>query len=472
VYKEVSVKAGVYVRPSVAKDDERATEAAMERQEDDCRRLCKSRSWVVAKVYRDEGISAYQAGKRRPQFEEALEDLAAGRIDVLVVWKLDRLARRLRDLVRVEDAVEKSGGKLVTVQEGEQAQFMLRILAAMAEQESKNTSTRLKRQRLQAAERGEPNQGGRRPFGYTTLPRTIKDDEAAVVRELADRLLAGESVRSLTAWANTVSTATTGKPWSQRTLRGMLLSPALAGWRTYTGSRFEGRWDPILDRETWEAVEALLRDPARVTRGGRPAPWLLAGMVKCGRCDQTMVIHYRSKNRGGAREYICMAAPGRASCGKTAVIAEPLEAIIEEVVLLQLVDDRLAKALEAQGGEVQELHQRREVLRAKLREVGEMFDSDEIDRPEYLARRAKLVDRLAAIQQQLDQHAQRSVLVDLPTAEEELRSWWNGSSTAEQKQSVVRACLYSVVVGPSTHRNGPRFDPGRLLPPNGPQWRF
>jgi site-specific DNA recombinase len=465
------VRAGIYVRLSVAKDDERATEAAMERQEDDCRRLCKSRSWVVAKVYRDEGISAFQAGKKRPQFEEALADLAAGRIGVLVCWKIDRLARRLRDLVRVEDAFEKSGGKLVTVQEGEQAQFMLRVLAAVAEQESANTSTRLRRQRLQAAERGEANQGGRRLFGYTTRPRTIVEDEAAVVRELADRLLAGESVRSLTAWANTGSTSTTGKPWSQRTLRGMLLSPALAGIRTYKGQRFEGKWDPILERETWEAVEALLRDPARVTRGGRPAPWLLAGMVKCSRCDQTMIVHYRPKSRGGAREYLCMAAPGRASCGKTTVIAEPLEALVEEVILLQLADDRLAKALEAQGGEVQELYQQREVVRAKLREVGEMYDGDEIDRPEYLARRAKLTDRLAAIQTQLDQHHQRSVLSDLPTAEQELRSWWHGSATAEQKQSVVRACLYSVVVGPVERRTGPRFDPDRLKPPYGPQWR-
>jgi site-specific DNA recombinase len=466
------MQAGIYVRLSVAKDDERATEAALERQEDDCRALCTSRSWPVARVYRDEGISAFQAGKRRPQFEEALEDLAAGRIDVLVVWKLDRLARRLRDLVRVEDAVEKSGGKLVTVQEGEQAQFMLRILAAMAEQESANTSTRLRRQRLQAAERGEPNQGGRRLFGYTTLPRTIQEDEAAIIRELARRLLSGESVRQLTAWANTVSTSSTGKPWNQRTLRGMLLSPALAGIRAYKEQQFEGQWEPILDRETWEAVEALLRDPARVTRGGRPAPWLLAGLAECGKCRQRMVVHYRPKARGGAREYLCMASPGRPNCGKLAVIAEPLEAIIEEVVLLELCDERLAKALEAQGGEVQQLHQQREVLRAKLREVGEMYDSDEIDRAEYLARRAKLTDRLAAIQKQLDQQAQRSVLSELPTAEDELRSWWNGGSTAEQRQSVVRACLHSVVVGPVTRRIGPRFDPSRLMPPYGPQWRI
>jgi len=302
------------------------------------------------------------------------------------------------------------------------------------------------------------------------LPRRIVPEEAEVIRQLAQRLLAGESVRSLTAWANTVSTASTGKPWSQRTLRGLLLSPALAGIRVYKEQRFDGKWEPILDCETWEAVEALLRDPARVTRGGRPAPWLLAGMVKCGRCQQTMVIHYRPKSRGGAREYLCMPAPGRPSCGKTTVIAEPLEAIVEEVVLPELVDDRLAKALAQQGGEIQELYQQREVVRVKVREVGEMFDADEIDRPEYLDRRRKLTDRLAAIQAQLDQHHQRSILSDLPTAEEELRDWWANVATAEQKQSVVRACLSAVIVGPGTKRR--TFDPGRLMPPFGPQWRF
>jgi site-specific DNA recombinase len=466
------VRAGIYARLSVAKDDQRATEAAMERQEDDCRRLCESRGWSVAKVYPDEGVSAYQRTRKRPAFEEAIADLAAGRIDALVCWKLDRLVRRLRDWVRVEEAVEKSGGKLVSAQEGEQSELTLRILASMAEQESKNTSTRLKRQRRQAAEAGEANQGGRRLFGYTTLPRTIVESEAEVVRELARRLLAGESVRSLTAWANTVSTTTTGRPWTQFTVRSMLLSPALAAWRTYKGERFEGTWRPILDRSQWEAVEALLRDPGRVTRGGRPAPWSLAGLVECGVCHRTMVVHYRPRSRGGAREYVCMAQPGRPACGKLTVIAEPLEAVVEEVVLQELADERLAKALEAHGGVVAELSAQREVLRAKLREVGEMYDDDEIDRAEYLGRRAKLLARMDKVKAGLDQHLQRSVLTELPTAEEELRRWWATTATAEAKQSVLRACLTSVVVGPVEKRSGPRFDPGRLQPPYGPQWRL
>ena len=465
------MRAGIYVRLSVAKDDLDATEAAMERQESDCRELCSRRGWQVVEVYRDEGLSAYHH-KKRPAFEDALADLEAGRIDVLVVWKLDRLTRRVKDWARVRDVVERNGRQLASVMDGEATPLLMDILASVAENESRNTSLRLQRQRRQAAEAGEANQGGRRLFGYTTLPRRINEDEAAVIRELAARLLAGESVRSLTAWANTVSTSSTGKPWNQRTLRGMLLSPALAGIRVYKEQRFEGQWEPILDRETWEAVEALLRDPARVTRGGRPAPWLLAGMVKCGRCKQTMVIHYRPKARGGAREYLCQPAPGRPACGKTSVIAEPLEAVVEEILLQQLADDRLVKALEAQGGEVQELHAQRRVVKAKLREVGEMYDQDEIDRSEYLDRRAKLLDRLEKVQHQLDQVLQRSVLADLPTAEEELRSWWRKQATAEQKQSVVRACLSSVVVGPVEKRVGPKFDPDRLLPPYGPQWRI
>jgi site-specific DNA recombinase len=471
MYKEVSVRAGIYARLSILKTGEGATEAAMERQEEDCRALCRSRGWTAVRVYPDEGFSAYQ-GRRRPAFEEALADLQAGRIDVLVCWKLDRLVRRLKDWVRVREVVEKHGRKLVSVMDGEATPLLMDILASVAENESRNTSMRLQRQRRQAAEAGEANQGGRRLFGYTTLPRTVIDGEAAIIRELAQRLLAGESIRSLTAWANTVSTSSTGKSWNQRTLRGMLLSPALAAIRTYKGERFEGAWEPILPREQWEAVEALLRDPARVTRGGRPAPWLLAGLVECGRCKQTMVVHYRPKKRGGAREYSCMPAPGRPSCGKTTAIAEPLEAIIEEVILLELAEERLERALQRHGGETKELRAQRGVLRAKLAEVGEMYDDDQIDAAEYRERRSRLLSRIEKVQHQIDQQAQWSVLVQLPTAEQELRSWWHGSSTPEQRQSVVRACLHSVVVGPVEKRAGPRFDPNRLMPPYGPQWRF
>jgi site-specific DNA recombinase len=228
---------------------------------------------------------------------------------------------------------------------------------------------------------------------------------------------------------------------------------------------------PILDRETWERLCVLLRDPARTSKAGQPGRFLLSGLATCSRCKRPLVAHYRPKDRGGAREYFCQPAPATRRCGGCTVAAEPLEALIEEVVLQELAEGRLERALAAQGGVVSELHQQREVLRAKRREVGEMYDADEIDRREYLERRANLSDRLKAVQAQLDREYSKTALTDLPTAEDELRDWWTGA-TLDARRTVLKAVLSSVLIGPGSKRGGPKFDANRIKPPWGPQWRI
>lgn len=462
------MRAGIYARLSVLKDDEDATEAAMERQEDDCRRLCRSRGWTVIKVYPDEGVSAFQKSRKRPGFEEAIADLEGGILDVLVCWKLDRLVRRLSDWVRVEEAVEKSGGKLVSAQEGEQSELTLRILASIAEQESKNTSTRLARQRRQAAEKGEPNQGGRRLFGYTTLPRTINEDEAAVVREAVKRLLAGHSQRSVTVWANQVSTTTTGRQWSQRTLREMLLSPALAGLRVYKGEIVStGTWAPILGRDTWEQMCALLRAN---THRGQVVKHLLSGLIACGRCEAPMITHYEPKARGGRRQYWCPSVPGRPGCGKTTVAAEPLEAVVAAMVLKRLGGPGLAKALKAedeQPGVAADLH----AAEARRDEIEQDYASGAIKRDAFLRMHGPAVDRVEALRAKVQAQSRRSVLWSLPKAKAELEAWWNDPDrTVEERRAVIQAVVSRVLVGPAL-RPSRTFDPARLKPPLGVQWR-
>jgi site-specific DNA recombinase len=349
------MNAGIYARLSKFKDSERLTEAAMERQEDDCRELCARRGWRVVKLYPDEGVSAFQKGRKRPGFEQAMADLDAGVIDVLVVYRLDRLVRRLRDWVRVEEVVERSGGRVVSVNEGEQSQLTLRILASMGEQESSNTSERVKRQQEQAAAKGGPPPGGRRLLGYGPRRETIVEAEAELIREAARRLLAGSSLRSVVAWANTTGvTSTTGRQWSLQTLRGTLLSPGLAGRRVYRGVDFaEGRWTPILDRATHEMLVAILNDPAKRTRGPG-VKHLLSGLVVCGRdgCGAPLMTHYA---RPGRREYWCQSNKnlGRPGCGRTVVAAEPIERTITSMVLKRLAGRGLAKALAAEDDDLE-----------------------------------------------------------------------------------------------------------------------
>jgi site-specific DNA recombinase len=466
---------GVYCRLSVLKLSERATEAALERQEADCRAVAERHGWNVARVYPDEGMSAYR-GRKRPGFEEALADLESGRIQVLICWKLDRLVRRLKDWVRVEEAVEKSGGRLVSVNDGEPDQLTLRILASMAEQESRNTSIRVRAQRDQAARAGRPQSGGRRTFGFTRDRSAVIEAEAEAIRGAADLILRGRSVREATQWINRTGVRTpTGREWQQVTLRGTLLNAALVKQRTYKGEVVaEGTWaaPPILDRGTWDRLCAILQDPSRLNRPGRPHRWLLSGLATCSICGRVLIAHYRPKSRGGAREYFCMPQPGKPNCGKTSVIAGPLEALVAEQVLQELSDGRLERALAAHGGKVTELTEQREAVRARLRTVRRWWNAGEIEDAEYREHRDELKTNLDDVQERLSRELAKSSLSELPTAEEELRSWWHTKATLDQQRQVLRNVLSSVMVGPGSKRGGPKFQSERIAPPWGIQWRI
>jgi site-specific DNA recombinase len=296
-----AMNAGIFLRLSKAKGEEEDSEAAYERYEAHSRALCERRGWTVAVVYREPIGSAYQP-RQRATFRRALADLRSGRIQVLVAIEWARLSRNRRDNEALWELVEDAGaivatadGQDTTTRSGRQA---LEIKAMTARWESDEISERVRRQQEQAAAKGGPPPGGRRLFGYGPRRETIIEDEAAVVREAARRLLAGESLRSVTAWANTQSTTTTGREWSLRTLRDTLMSPGLAGRRVYRGVDFaEGRWEPIIDRATHEMLVAILSDPSRRTRGPG-VKHLLSGLVCCGRCEAQMITHYEPKAKG------------------------------------------------------------------------------------------------------------------------------------------------------------------------------
>ena len=153
-------------------------------------------------VYEDREVSAYQLGVIRPQFERLLSDLDQGLIQAVVVWKVDRLARRLEDLLRVSRILDTRGAALISVTESldtstASGRFMLRTMVGLAEMESANISLRTAAQRAEAARKGRPNVGGARPFGYAADKTTIIPEEAEAVRQAIRRFIAGEGVRGI-----------------------------------------------------------------------------------------------------------------------------------------------------------------------------------------------------------------------------------------------------------------------------------
>jgi DNA invertase Pin-like site-specific DNA recombinase len=449
------------------------TNLGLERQSEDTLALCERRGWEVVRTYSDPGVSAAE-GKHRTDFEQAMTDLRERTIDVLVVKSLDRLTRSLADLLVIERVLADSGGALVSVAEGDldtttaTGKFMLRQRAMVAEMYLEDVRAKVTRWHEQRAHAGKPLVSGRRPFGYATKDRSTVDPvEADVIVRAAAMLLAGKSLNHVTAWVNDLGVrAPNGKPWRPPNLRQMLVSPGIAGLRYYHGAEVAtGKWEPILDRLTWESLVARFN----ATKGtpGRPPTHLLSGLVRCGRCGHPM--HAKYSQRG--RQLACRTRPGQPNCGRIVIMAAPVELLVSERILDRLAGKRLGRAFGAFGdAKVDVAAAELQAAEVRRDEIETMFEEGVIERDEYLRMRGPARDRVERAHRALASVTGRSVLADLPSGAEALRAWWyKPARTTEERRAVIQAVLREVTIQPSGPRMS-RFDPERVQIPR-EAWR-
>lgn len=257
----------------------------VERQEQDCLRLITQRGWELARPpYRENDTSAStKSTAKRPVYEAMLTDLQAGVARVLVCYSTSRLTRRPMDYERLIRLVLDTGLQLATVVSGAvdlgtaDGRAIARVLAAMDAAEAERTGERIARASQQRAQRGEWHGGPVPPYGYAfTAPRatgevkrslTVVPERAALVREAAERILAGQSLyRIRKDWNARGLHSAFGKPWRSQAVRNMLVHGAAAGFNMRKGELFRGSWEPILDEQTWQRVRTILMDPTRDTR--------------------------------------------------------------------------------------------------------------------------------------------------------------------------------------------------------------
>ncbi|MFT4262473.1 MAG: recombinase family protein [Nocardioides sp.] len=193
----------VYLRIS---EDRTGLQAGVNRQLEDCERLATRRGLAVAAVLIDNDRSAFD-GTRRPGYETLLGHVRAG-VSRIVVWHLDRLYRRPRELEALIDLVEDRSLRIETVHGGplelnsHEGRLMARQFVAIAAYESGHKADRVARAMRQRAATGAWH--GLARYGYGTGGALIPE-QAAVIRQMADRFLGGESIRAITAWLNTTT---------------------------------------------------------------------------------------------------------------------------------------------------------------------------------------------------------------------------------------------------------------------------
>lgn len=457
------IQAGIYARIS---SDREGDNLAISRQLADCQQLAARRGWAVAERYVDSDISAY-SGRRRPEYLRMLDDVEAGAVEAVLVYHADRLHRHPRELEDFIDLCQRTKTKIATVSgdldlSTHEGQLLARITGAVARKESDDKSRRIRRKHEELAAEGRVSGGGTRPYGYDKDKRTIRPDEAEVIRDCARRVIAGDSLRSICTDLNERSIPTvTGKAWTSQTLRRMLMSPRISGQREHRGEIVaKAEWPAIITSRQTQQLRAKLSDPDRRTnRASRR--YLLTRLLRCSHCKGTLVARPRAD---GSRRYVCASGPGFGGCGKTTVIADPLELFITEAVLHRLETPRLPEARRRRPDDAKGAAWQAEIerLQGKLDELAASWADDQITRGEWLSARTPIEKRLTTAKRKLAAANRTTVLLPFVDGADALREQWQTMTLSRQHQ-IVAATLQHVEVRPAV-RGRNRFDESRLRP--------
>ena len=457
------IRAAVYARIS---SDREGDNLAVSRQLADCEALAGRRGWQVVERYVDSDISAY-SGKRRPEYLRMLEDIEAGIVEAVVVYHADRLHRHPRELEDFIDLCQRTHTRLATVSgdvdlSTHEGQLIARIQGAVARKESDDKSRRILRKHEELAAAGKVSGGGSRPYGYEADRRTVRPEEAEVIRECARRVLAGDSLRSICLDLNERGIPSAlGKRWTSQSLRRMLMAPRISGQRSHHGEIVaKAEWPAIITPRETQQLRAKLGDPDRRTnRASRR--YLLTRLLRCSHCGSALVSRPRDD---GTRRYVCASGPGFGGCGKTTIIADPLEQFIAAGVLHRLESPRLPEAIirTPNGADGSEWQAEVERAQAKLDELAELWAEGEITRSEWLKARAPIEKRQTLARKKLAALNQATALVPFIGDAKRVREQWQTMTLSRQHQ-IVTALLDHVVVGPA-RRGYNRFDESRLQP--------
>lgn len=397
-----------------------------------------------------------------------LADLRDGERDAVIVYHVDRLTRRPIELEQFLEAIDVAKVRQVRFLVGDtdlntgDGLLVVRMLAAVAANESATKSRRVRRKMEQNAAAGLPHGGWVRPFGYAPDKVTVVEPEAVVIRQLAERFLAGESLRSLASWLedNDIRSVV-GKPWRSPTVRTMLASGRIAGLREHNGVIVgPAVWPAIITEEQHRRIRALM---AQKAASGRRAVrrYALSGLLRCGKCGHTLY----SAARQTTRRYVCLAGPDHDGCGRLTVVAPPVEELIAKAVLYRLDTQELADALAGRTAQGEALAQVAEQLgqdREQLEELATAYADRAITMREWLTARRPIEDRISSNERRLTRANGSDALHGLIGNGEELGRTWD-SLNLDRQTATIRAVLDHAVIAPGV-LGARSLDPERVQP--------
>jgi len=395
----------------------------------------RSEGWVCLPDRYDDG--GYTGGNMdRPALKRLLADIEAGRVDCIVVYKVDRLSRSLLDFARIMETFEKHGVSFVSVTQQfntntSMGRLMLNVLLSFAQFEREIISERT-RDKIAAARRKGKWSGGRPILGYDVDPRggrlLVNEDEAARVRAIFELYLEHQSLietvkvldeRGWTTkrWTTKKGHEAGGKSFTKNSLFKMLTNVLYLGKITLKDEVFEGEYPAIVDEDVFRRVQRLLKRNGRT--GGKHVRnkygALLKGLLYCRPCGCAMMHTYTTKKNGRRyRYYVCLNAQRRGwhTCPSKSVPAPEIERfVVDQVRCIGKDSELLAETLEQARTEgcrrIEELEAEKRSLQRQL----ERHNAALRELVGRLATNGTATDRMADLQDRIRTAEQRATQV-------------------------------------------------------------
>jgi site-specific DNA recombinase len=430
------VRCAIYTRKSTEEGLEREFNSLDAQRESAEAFICSqaNEGWTcLPERYDDGGYTGGNMG--RPALQRLLADIRAGKIDLIVCYKIDRLSRSLLDFAKMMETFEQHGVSFVSITQQfnsatSMGRLVLNVLLSFAQFEREIIAERT-RDKMAATRRKGKWSGGTPLLGYDLDPRGgrlhVNEEEAQRVRAIFALYLEHESLLPVVqelerrgwvgkSWQTRKGRTRSGRPFTKTSLYRLVSNVVYAGKVRYKDETHDGEQPALIDLDTFQRVQALLRchgptlGPPSTQRVGA----LLKGLLRCLPCDCAMTpAHTTRKGSQRYRYYTCSGAQKRGwqTCPSKSIPAAPIEQlVIEQIQRLgrdpQVLQQVLTRVRQEDDARLTELETERSALERDLvrgqseaRRLLAQVGSGESN--------GRAVTRLAALQERLGHVEQR-----------------------------------------------------------------
>jgi len=357
-------KCALYVRVSSLRQSEEGE--SLDEQTRTLENYCGYRNWQEHQVYREEGYSGKDL--KRPAFQRMMSDINSGKINTVIVKKVDRLSRSILDFEHLYKVFEEKNVDMISLQENFDTstaigRSVIRIVLIFAQLEREQTSERTIDVMAYRAKLGLFN-GGYPRLGYdidsenkglipceSEIP-AIKELFSTYVKlgSLSETAMAmNERGFRLKSWTTRQGIARGGERFQKTNVSRILNDPVYIGKVRYKGSVYDGQHQAIISNELFNAVQGILQANNITKSGYRQAEntFLLKGLIRCGSCKTAMAPSYAIKKGKKYFYYRCNVDndKSKTKCRIGSVHAQKVEQLVVDELKFLSQDPRIIEGV-------------------------------------------------------------------------------------------------------------------------------